>query len=69
MTIISNYVGTTIFFNYVNFATIYFQVSFCDIDSDLGEQVSDDLGAKYGRKNVIFNRLDVTDYPQFEGKI
>lgn len=43
------------------------QVSLCDIDSEIGEQVSDELGAKYGRKNVLFCQCDVTDYPQYEG--
>lgn len=45
------------------------QVSMCDIDSELGEQMCDDLCAKYGRNGAVFNRLDVTDYPQFEGKL
>lgn len=44
------------------------QVSVCDIDSEIGEQVSDELGAKYGRKNVLFCQCDVTDYPQYEGE-
>ncbi|XP_026317006.1 15-hydroxyprostaglandin dehydrogenase [NAD(+)]-like [Hyposmocoma kahamanoa] len=42
------------------------KVSICDIDSDNGEQIADDLGAKYGRKNVLFCQCDVTDYPQYE---
>ncbi|XP_004931596.1 15-hydroxyprostaglandin dehydrogenase [NAD(+)]-like [Bombyx mandarina] len=42
------------------------KVSLCDIDSERGEQVTEKLASKYGRKNVLFCRLDVTDYPQFE---
>lgn len=45
------------------------QVSLCDIDSEIGEQVADELGVKYGRKNVLFCQCDVTDYPQYEGII
>ncbi|CAG9561423.1 unnamed protein product [Danaus chrysippus] len=42
------------------------KVSLCDIDSEIGEQVADELGVKYGRKNVLFCQCDVTDYPQYE---
>ncbi|CAH2241449.1 jg15646 [Pararge aegeria aegeria] len=42
------------------------KVSLCDIESDIGEQVADELGSKYGRKNVLFCQCDVTDYPQYE---
>ncbi|CAH0584477.1 unnamed protein product [Chrysodeixis includens] len=42
------------------------KVSICDIDAEIGEQVVDELGSKYGRKNVLFCRCDVTDYPQYE---
>ncbi|XP_075978939.1 15-hydroxyprostaglandin dehydrogenase [NAD(+)]-like [Anticarsia gemmatalis] len=42
------------------------KVSICDIDAEIGEQITDELGAKYGRKNVLFCRCDVTDYPQYE---
>lgn len=43
-------------------------MSICDIDSEVGEQVADELAAKYGKKSVLFCQCDVTDYPQFEGK-
>ncbi|VVD04923.1 unnamed protein product [Leptidea sinapis] len=42
------------------------KVSLCDIDSEIGEHVADELGVKYGRKNVLFCQCDVTDYPQYE---
>ncbi|XP_077286650.1 15-hydroxyprostaglandin dehydrogenase [NAD(+)]-like [Arctopsyche grandis] len=42
------------------------KVAICDIDSDTGEQVADDLAAKHGKKNVLYCQCDVTDYLQYE---
>ncbi|KAG8222446.1 hypothetical protein J437_LFUL002181 [Ladona fulva] len=42
------------------------KVSICDINADAGEEVVQQLSAKYGKDNVIFCLCDVTDYPQYE---
>lgn len=41
-------------------------MSICDLDSDAGENATDELGAKYGKERVLFCHCDVTDYVQFE---
>ena len=44
-----------------------FQVSICDMNTDAGEQLVQQLSGKYGKDKVIFCQCDVTDYPQYEG--
>jgi 15-hydroxyprostaglandin dehydrogenase (NAD) len=43
------------------------QVSVCDINTEVGEQLVQQMSAKYGKDKVIFCQCDVTDYPQYEG--
>jgi 15-hydroxyprostaglandin dehydrogenase (NAD) len=43
------------------------QVSVCDINTEVGEQLVEQLSAKYGKGEVIFCQCDVTDYRQYEG--
>jgi 15-hydroxyprostaglandin dehydrogenase (NAD) len=43
------------------------QVSVCDINTEVGEQLVQQLSAKYGKDKAIFCQCDVTDYPQYEG--
>lgn len=42
------------------------KVSVCDINTEVGEQLVQQLSAKYGKDKVIFCQCDVTDYPQYE---
>lgn len=44
------------------------KVSICDLDSDAGELVVDELGKSYGKDRVLFCHCDVTDYVQYEGE-
>lgn len=41
-------------------------MSICDLDSDAGENASDELGRMFGKERVLFCHCDVTDYVQFE---
>jgi 15-hydroxyprostaglandin dehydrogenase (NAD) len=43
------------------------QVSICDINTEVGEQLVQQFSVKYGKDKVIFCQCDVTDYPQYEG--
>lgn len=45
------------------------KVSICDLDSDAGELVVDELGKTYGKDRVLFCHCDVTDYVQYEGEL
>ncbi|GLV42279.1 Photoreceptor dehydrogenase [Carabus blaptoides fortunei] len=42
------------------------KVSICDINSDAGDEMIEQLGNKYGKDKVLFCPCDVTDYMQFE---
>ncbi|KAK7790305.1 hypothetical protein R5R35_007895 [Gryllus longicercus] len=42
------------------------KVSVCDINTDVGETLVQQLSEKYGKDRVIFCNCDVTDYPQYE---
>lgn len=48
------------------FSRLIYQVSICDLDSDAGENATDELGEKYGKDRILFCHCDVTDYVQFE---
>ncbi|PSN33988.1 hypothetical protein C0J52_22502 [Blattella germanica] len=42
------------------------KVSVCDMNTETGEQLVQQLSGKYGKDRVIFCQCDVTDYPQYE---
>jgi hypothetical protein len=42
-------------------------VAICDIDSELGQRILQELKEKYGPGRVIFIQVDVRNYQQFEG--
>lgn len=45
---------------------MYFKVSICDLDSDAGDNATEELGQKFGKDRVYFCHCDVTDYMQYE---
>lgn len=45
------------------------QVSICDINIEVGEELVNVLAAKHGKNRVMFSHCDVTDYSQFEGEL
>lgn len=42
------------------------KVALCDLNSEEGEQLTEQLSIKYGQGKALFCQCDVTDYPQFE---
>lgn len=42
-------------------------MSICDIDSDAGDEMVEQLIIKHGKDKVLYCQCDVTDYCQFEG--
>ncbi|KAG8309973.1 hypothetical protein J6590_072741 [Homalodisca vitripennis] len=48
--------------------SVQFEVSLCDLNSEVGEKLAEQFCTKYGQGKALFCQCDVTDYPQFEGE-